>query len=436
MTDLSKVSVYLASGEEIVGLADKSRLKVSSQKTDAILSEAVKAGSDTSRFLKAVADDDILRTFFLLSSRQQLNYDERFPASESFPLILSPSYDIFARLEEAYSKESKEVRDRRERTMDDIKEVNQSTFYGVIRTIFKDPAIIRARTKRAPEFKKSIDLAIERNRDETTALASGFVTKFMSVMQDFQLYNTMVSFLNIAEDARANANALDNVVRLPAERENLFAALNALAATNTVKISTESLCLDCYFKYKEEPYSSSTYNAKDIRLEPSCPRCKDPGVFHKIVVRYPSGLHRLTMPDTYWLPELVIGFKLSDLKEVSRVFIHKKVAAIVEGRGQLSGIESDVSLVTNDGRLVLVEITKQSDLENIFKVAQNKLKNAREKRIPFSSFGYITNSSSVEEFLPLGDGRNRIFFAHHIARIADFVESELVSMAGESAKSS
>lgn len=427
MTVSAKTCAYLAAGEEIVQLARTSRIKVSSQKTDMMLADLKDDSSTTSRFTRTVADDDVLRTFFMLSSSTQQSLNEKFPAMQSYPIVFDPGYDIFKRLKEVYTKEEEAVKKKKDTILDEIKEINQSTFYSMVQTIFKDQAVIRKRASRAPEFKKAIDLALERNKDEASSLVSGFMNKFMTMVSDFQLYNKVVEFLGLTTEAQANATALASLIKLPDERMKLFASLNALARTDTVKIETESLCLDCYFKYKDDPYSSTMSNVRDFELPSSCPRCKDLGVFHKIQIHFPRGLHRLILPETNWIQEAIVGFKLTDVTNVERVFIHKKIQFLPPTGGPGSSVESDISLITSDGRLIVIEVTSQSDLANLMKEFNKKTRNLEQANIPFSSLGYVTASTSSEQFLPLSDGRDRLFFIRHIARISDFVSDELVN---------
>jgi len=163
----------------------------------------------------------------------------------------------------------------------------------------------------------------ERNKEKAFNLISKELDTLSSVDR-INYYENFLKHWNQASLARDNCNILNNVIDLPSKKDQLFASLNLLESQNVVKIEIESYCLDCFLTYKDEPYTSYISNTKDVTFPELCPRCKGEGILHNIIINYPTGLHKLLMPETKWLQEIIIGYSLSKLDNVQKVFIHKK----------------------------------------------------------------------------------------------------------------
>lgn len=140
---------------------------------------------------------------------------------------------------------------------------------------------------------------------------------------------------------------------------------------------------------------------------------------------YPRGLHKILLPDSNWLQEIIIGYALSGLKNVKRIYVHKKIHLSPLHQSEGEGVESDVSLITEDGKLIIIEVTRQNDLDNIIVIADRKIANLKKKNIPFNSICFVTSSVTSDHFIAMKDNA-KIFLAHHLKDLPNFVEKEFL----------
>ena len=139
------------------------------------------------------------------------------------------------------------------------------------------------------------------------------------------------------------------------------------------------------------------------------------------------GLHKLILPETNWLQELIIGYTLCELKSVDKIFVHKKLHNVPYDGNESKGIESDVSIITKDGRLILIEVTTQTSFDNIMKDVTRKISNLEEREIPFDALAFITPYTlSKDEYLTVGKKNAKIFMAKHIQNLPNLIDKELI----------
>gem|GEM_PF-2763929 len=400
------------------------RINVTKQKTDSALSAFRNADSGSSKFATTVADNSILRTMFFLQSKSSSSIDLRFPVVEEFPLVLDPTLDIFDKLKRDYSNDTNDTKEKYEKSRKEIRDIFDSTLLQTLDMVITDKEVVSALGKRTPERKRVLDQSFDRHKEEIVQYVSDYVDRLGTAFSEMQVLEDVLDFVEVADDAQANGKILDCIDPMSEKKASFFASLNQLAALNIIKLTTMSLCLDCFFKFREEPYMAMIENPKLIDLPDRCPRCRESGILHRVMVHYPQGLHKIVLPSANWLQEVIMGYSLSSIKSVKRVFIHKKIHAVASGN-EGAGVESDVSLITEDGRLILIEVTKQSKMDNILRDLDAKLTNLNEKNIPFAALGYVTGSLN-DEFMTYGGDRAKIFAAKHIYKICDFVENELI----------
>ena len=133
------------------------------------------------------------------------------------------------------------------------------------------------------------------------------------------------------------------------------------------------------------------------------------------------------MPDTHWLQEILIGYAVSGIPAIEKVYVHKKIQFVEPNKGPIAGIESDVTIVTNDKKLVLIEVTTQTSLDNIMEDVDKKIKNMNERKIPYHSVGFITSANVIDGFLTYSKSQNvKIFSPSNLYNLTEFVKRELL----------
>ena len=260
-----------------VELKNHKRIKFSRQKTDELLSSFKSVDSACSRFADIVASDPILRILFFLKSEKVPNLNPKYPVSEIFPLLLNPKYD-FQKLNEGYSKEKEAIEKEHETLSTEVSDVYSSVSFNALNSLLTDKEVIRSLRKRDFDLKKALDESYERHQSEVEEVYSTYLDKLISGAHDISLLSDLLDVVKSSEIAKNNGDILSRVTPLPENSESFFASLNKLASKNIVTIGTNSLCLDCYFKFKDEPYQSQTYNIKTLNLQSECPTCKQKGI--------------------------------------------------------------------------------------------------------------------------------------------------------------
>jgi len=255
-----------------------------------------------------------------------------------------------------FEKAKKEKEDERKKLTEEFHNELDAAYFKLLSLVYGDPEVAKAlNTGRKPAISKALDNAFKKHEKEMVELSAKFI-EFTGYAYQINSYSILSYFIGNIELAQTNSKILSRILNLPSESIRLFSAFNFLASKKVLKVETQSYCIDCYFKYGEEPYFSYSSNFKEMNLPARCPQCKEPGIFHDVIIRYPIGLHKIVMPQTNWLREIIIGYTLSTLPKVKKVFVHKKVHNAPRNASEGKGVESDVSLITEDNKLILIEL--------------------------------------------------------------------------------
>ncbi|MDG6921880.1 MAG: hypothetical protein JRN67_01145, partial [Nitrososphaerota archaeon] len=252
MIDNSKISIAPLNPIAIENLNNSGKVKFSRQKTDESLSAFREGGSHADTFASTVAEDPILRTFFFLASTRTPQFDRKYPILEVIPITLSSNYDITDKIASSFSDKITETRQKREKASKQTTNAFRSISYRLMGLVLKDEAMVKARSKRETEFSQIMDSTIKRHEKELAPIMTGFIDSFKDLSETIN-FGRIIAFLDVVQTALRNAKILNHAVQLPNKKESLFASLNGLARTDSVKLEIESCCLDCYFKYNDDP---------------------------------------------------------------------------------------------------------------------------------------------------------------------------------------
>lgn len=194
-------------------------------------------------------------------------------------------------------------------------------------------------------------------------------------------------------------------------------ALNKLA--KYVEFGIDSVCLDCWFEKNQLPFTCRVTNTKSIEIMDQCQQCRGKGLIHKIIISLPKELTSLILLDSSWLYEVVVGYAVAKLDFVKHVYVHKTIQVFNNGVVQ-QGVEADVAIITNDDKLYIIEVTKQSDTSNIMETINKKITNFEAKQIPYEKMMYFT-SDEKERYYDLPKC-TRVFSIKHIPAMTKFIQ--------------
>ena len=365
-----------------------------------------------------------MRVFFFLEGKIDFATVSEYPVRQYVPLMLDTSAP---EVRPEVSPEADNVKGIKTKVDDSSKRVREtydSYSYDMLGTVFTDPTVVKVlRAGVKPDTRKEvIQKAFERHKDEAMEKLSTWIDSVGSSIEELNNLNHILKNVGYHVVALQNHDVLSTAVDLPAKKALLFSELNKLAELDILLVSSESFCLDCYFIRRRTPFQGASYNTRTFNLLEKCPSCGFSGVVHRVIFEYPRGVHKLILPETTWLQEVVLGYSVAKLDHVKRVFVHKNFQEFFGGTLS-KAVESDVVVITDDGRVILLEVTTQSDADNIHQNLRKKQRYADELGLHYDGYVYVTASASFDKFLRLDD-KTRIFGARHLANINEFLRKE------------
>ena len=237
------------------------------------------------------------------------------------------------------------------------------------------------------------------------------------LLSSVRVYGLVLAYSDTAPESEFNCKTLESAsLSLPSDKEQIDTALSKFASM--LHVSTESLCLDCWYEHDHPPFIAEPTNTKRVRLEPACLNCGGTGIVHKAEITFPRYMGKLFMESSNWFYEVVIGHVASRMPGVKSVFVHKKIQVYSNG-GVSKGAEIDVAILTDAGKLYFVEVTKKSDANAMLDDAQRKVRLYRSLNLPFEKMAYVT-AGAAGRYADLG-GDLRIFNLKHLASLPDFL---------------
>ena len=371
-----------------------------------------------------ISEDPILLKFLFLKSIVEPSIDNASGTTITIPFIFNLEYDF------KKSCESRDDYDRRNSKLNEILDTNRSIIQQVFMTVTKDffgeimyrpkiKRLFKSRTIPAmDDFDQELSKSIKNDENIKTNLES-FVKTIARYSDQTQILSKLKEFTEIASDAQMNCHAIHNDrFRMPDKKNEICTAL-ALLAKDTV-FSTESVCLDCWYEKNQLPFSSDISRVTSIKFEEKCPACSENGIIHKVKITFPTDLNGLLLGETSWLYEVFIGYLISSFDFIKNVYVHKKIQPYENGEVK-SGVEVDVIAITNDSKLILIEVTKQRDDSNIREHIETKIKILEEHCIPYDKIIYVT-ASKADQFYDIKEKNTRIFGMSHIPNLKRFIK--------------
>ena len=424
--DPRKVRIYLPEQTITEKIDENHSLIINKQKTDSLLSTFSNYDSKTAEIIKTIASDNNLRTFFFLTGNLEYQISQRYPVAQSFPFMLNSDYDLFKSLMSDYEEEIKKIKEDYDSYRKEFEDVSSTVFFEALGMVFTDDKVVKAkRMRKVEDFKNAIEASFENHKDEFASKMNEFVEQISDHLEDMSVFAEITRWLNIYDTAQKNTKVLSESGILRTSK-SLFASFNKLSESD-LKISTKEICFDCVFKRKDfNFYKAETLNSRNLELNTRCPRCQGDGMIYQLIVSYPVGIHNIILPSSNWLPEIIVGYTLSSIAQIDKLYVHKKIHSSRKNENMTSGVECDIAIITKEKKTILIEVSTTQEIAQLHETAHRKVEFFKKNRIEFDKFGFITADYNYGDYTWMKDKKGVIFKAKHLHDINKYIEETLI----------
>jgi hypothetical protein len=333
-------------------------------------------------------------------------------------------------IQEIVNKKGKsgEVISKIERKKKELDDNFKEYFFDVSREIFRpliedklfQQYIKTGRIPKEVKDKENIYFkAMERNRASIESALDKMVPffgEFKDFLEDQYPILSSVQMLPVAMTNNKILNAA-GITDIGTLKETLERMLNVVPHLH---VSTAALCLTCPLSYAliEPPCSFSEKFSKHPSFPTRCPKCDQNAMYVTLSFECePSFAH---MFEENRFPEFVVGHAIEETGIFKSVYIHKKIHSVENGSPK-QGVEIDVLGITNDGRVIIIEVTTKTDLNNIM----NELNQKEEtfKILDYDTLIYVTACPDLKRYI--SQGKSFVTGARHIPQLQDHLREIL-----------
>jgi len=379
-------------------------------------------------FKDLLISDDFLKLIFFLHMNNIFSFDWNNLVSIEIPLMASKNPDFIENLKTNYKDKIDDIKEKSENMMDNFKDSNTNFFntYGEI--VFSDPLFIQTMKSRKKITSNMLELISKKNKDKIEEMAMDYTEAIENISTIINLAIPLEHVIDNYNYALSNYLQISKFISLN-DDINLFSqSFERLVHHGIVELSFKSICLECYFrKLNVHPYSTETKYSGKLSLPVQCGKCNGTSFYYDIILGFPTHIFELIRNDIF--QELLIGYILSSIKGIKKVYVHKKISAIIEGK-QHSGVEIDVLGITDNDKVIIIEVTKSKKVEIVVPKFDDKLKYLAEKNIFYDKILYVTAYTNLDRFIPVEDDAI-IFGSIHIPKIKDMIEYHVQKLLGE-----
>ena len=425
--DPRKVRIYLPEQTITEKIDENNSLVINKQKTDGLLFTFSNYDSKTAEIVKTIASDDNLRTFFFLNGNLEYQMSQKYPVAQSFPFMLDPDYDLFKTLMSDYEDDIKKIRDDYDSYKKEFVDVSSTVFFDALGTVFTDDKVVKAqRMRKVEDFKNAIKGSFENHKDEFASKMNEFIERISDQLEGMSVSAEISRWLALYDKAQKNTKVLSESGTLKDNPKSLFASFNKLSESD-LKISTKVVCFDCVFKRKDfNFYKAETVNSRNLELNIRCPRCNGNGLIYQLIVSYPVGIHNIILPNSNWLPEVILGYTLSSIVQVDKLYVHKKIHSSRKNENMTSGVECDITILTKEKKVILIEVSTTQETAQLHEIAHRKVEFFNRNKVKFDKFGFITADYNYGDYTWMKDKKGVIFKAKHLHDINKYIEDTLI----------
>jgi len=367
-------------------------------------------------------DPGVFSLFFLKYSVSDSAIEE-FPLELKLPFFLDIDNEfVEAILNEKYAGEIKRWKTKIKKILDEYGELNARYTWDIIATIMADH-----------KFKQKISRkGIKRmNKNEIYSLFAETASKYEEKIKKFfenlsniikRNYSTLEQYIPTIEayesvkDAKINMETLSNIFSEQNIGNILSDSISKLIANRIIRMQHISICLECVLRKHLEPiYIEERYPGSPNFLT-HCNKCNGKTIFHQVLLQIPDSLTPLVLENR--IQEFMTGFLLADSEIMKKVYVHKKISKVEDSK-RYPGVEVDIFAVTEDDKIVLVEVTKTDDLDDVGKNMSIKERNF--KVLDYDYLFYVTGVS-LEKYFRYGDTNAYILGTKHLPKLSEHIE--------------
>ena len=408
-------------------LSNSKRIRIGKTKKESFFAAFQDKDSVSNKIAIRIAEDPLLLKFIFLRSTTTTTFYRSGGIIVTYPLILESNYDFKKKLEERedYKRRHGVLEKTLEKNTKEIKEAWSNMIREFLSTVTEQPRIkqlLRSRSQKSLDGLAQEMTKVMKENDNIVEHVKGNVQTLGRYTYEAQILSKLKEYVELSAKAQQNCMSLTSSLKLPDDKEQLCSSIATLAK-HTV-FSIEAVCLDCWYEHKEYPFTLEMSRVTQIDLPSNCQTCSGKGIVCKISCEFPSGVNSLFLEDSSWIYEVFIGYAINSYDFIKKVYVHKKIQLYKDGMVQ-SGIEADIIAITNDDKLVIIEVTKQHDVNNIHDNVDRKIKCLNDFGIPYHKLIYIT-ASDLNNFFDVSDHNVRVFALKHLTNLEDFVREFIV----------
>ncbi len=417
-----KVVFYLPQQQVDKGVA-YGRVRISRTKGEDILYPLRSRDSLTYRLLEKVARDNILRQLFFTNHHLIYSLNPTYPTGIVIPIFLKSQKDFINRvgkggsLHERIEQIEQELKEIRK----EIDELSFSIFSDFAITLLSNPTFLqklkRRKIPKEDEFRAVLNDIIEKNKEQLIEIFTKNLDTFGKIVYAMEL-SQILEATGVIHTAQENYEILSYAVKLPDELERFKDALTKLASSEASIVSIRSVCLDCKLRFdRDDFYSLEERNmSRIVNLPTECPNCGGSAIIYYLSISGSEGLKELIL--IHKLQEAIVALALSKFDQIREIYVSKKISAVIDGNVQ-KGLEIDITAMTEDNRLIIVEVSTTPREDNAVRNVSRKLDRMLEHKIPFDKFIYIS-PTPFDRILHLGD-KAYVLSAKHLAQLENYV---------------
>ena len=105
-----------------------------------------------------------------------------------------------------------------------------------------------------------------------------------------------------------------------------------------------------------------------------------------------------------------MGFSLAGVAHIKTIYIHKKVQPVIAGI-EKPGRQIDVLALTDEGKVIVVEVTTQNDLNHIMNEIRQKEKLA--ELFSYDWLVYVT-AAPIDRYIPFKEKKSYVLGMKHL----------------------
>ena len=420
--DATDISITLQV-EKDHDLSNDKRIRIIPTKKESFFAPFQHKDSISYKISMGIAEDPLLLKFLFLKSTNTTSFYGSRGTIITFPLILEPTYDFKGNLEdrEDYKRRNESLEKILERNTNEIKEAWGNMTKEFLSIMIEQPKIQQLLKSRSPRSLEELTremTKVTKENDDMIEHAKGNIKTLGRYTYEAQILLKLKEFVELSNDARQNCMSLNSYLKLPDNKEQICSSIATLA--KYTDFSIEAVCLDCWYEHRQLPFTFEMSRATKIDLSSNCQTCSGMGIIHKISFGFPSEVNSLLLEDSSWLYEVFIGHAIASYDFIKKVYVHKKIQPYDKDGKVQKGMEADIIAITNDDKLVIIEVTKQQDKSNIHENIETKIKNLQEYGIPYHKLIYVT-ASNADNFYDISNHNTRIFALKHLTNLEGFI---------------